>query len=278
MRRGLVLCLLVVLAAASAEAQAPAQGGRAGGRGAPQGPPPTARAQATKDFTGTWVSVVTEHWHLRMNMPPKGEYAMLPLNPQARKIADSYDPAADRAAGNECRAYGAANIMRIPSRYRISWADDNTLQMDIDSGTQTRLFRFAGPGGGAGGGARGAGAPPTTDAAPAPPEPTWQGTSVANWQPGRGRGLPPNGQLRVVTTRMKGGLLRKNGAPYSDNARLEEIFETFTEPNGDTWLIVTSIVTDPQNLTQPYTTTYPFKKIADRAGWDPTPCRVDEPR
>jgi hypothetical protein len=194
---------------------------------------------------------------------------MLPLNGQAQKIADAYDPAADRAAGNECRAYGAAGIMRIPSRYRISWADDNTLQMDIDSGTQTRLFRFAAAGA--------AGAPPATEAA-APPEPTWQGTSIANWQPGRGRGLPPTGQLRVVTTRMKGGLLRKNGAPYSDSARLEEIFETFTEPNGDTWLLVTSIVTDPTYLTQPYATTYGYKKIADRAGWDPTPCRVDEPR
>jgi hypothetical protein len=265
----------VVLGSAALDAQAPAQGGRAGGggRGGAQGPPPTARAQAPKDFTGTWVSVVTEHWHLRMTMPPKGEYAMLPLNPQARKIADSYDPAADRAAGNECRAYGAASIMRIPSRYRISWADDNTLQMDIDSGTQTRLFRFAAAGGGGGG----RGAATATDA-PAPPEPTWQGTSVANWVPGRGRGLPPNGQLRVVTTRMKGGLLRKNGVPYSDNARLEEFFETFTEPNGDNWLLVTSIVTDPTYLTQPYATTYGYKKIADRAGWDPTPCRVDEPR
>ena len=268
--------LAVFMALGAVHAQAPAQGGRGGGRGAgPAAPPPTARASAPKDFTGTWVSVVTEHWHLRMTVPPKGMYAMLPLNAQAQKMADAYDPAADRAAGNECRAYGAAGIMRIPSRYRISWADDNTLQMDIDSGTQTRLFRFAAPGAGAGG--RGAGAPPTTDA-PAPPEPTWQGTSVANWVPGRGRGLPPTGQLRVVTTRMKGGLLRKNGAPYSDNARLEEFFETFTEPNGDTWLLVTSIVTDPAYLTQPYATTYGYKKIADRAGWDPTPCRVDEPR
>lgn len=272
MRRGLVLGLLVLLAAASAQAQAPAQG--RGGRGAgPAGPPPTARATAPKDFTGYWVAVVTEHWHLRMTMPPKGNYQMLPLTPQARKVADAWDPAKDRAEGNECKAYGAANILRIPGRIYIHWADDNTLQLDTDSGTQTRMFRFAA------GGRGGAGAP-AADAAAAGGEaaPGWQGTSVANWQPGRGRGAPPNGQLRVVTTRMRPGYLRKNGVPYSENARLEETFETFTEPNGDTWLIVTLIVTDPQNLTQPYTTTYPFKKIADRAGWDPTPCRVDEPR
>jgi hypothetical protein len=77
---------------------------------------------------------------------------------------------------------------------------------------------------------------------------------------------------------MRPGYLRKNGVPYGENATLEEYFETFTEPNGDTWLTVTSIVTDPQYLTQPYATTMPFKKIPDRSGWDPTPCRADEPR
>jgi hypothetical protein len=230
------------------------------GRAAGPGPAPSARAMAPKDFTGTWVAVVTEHWHLRMLVPPKGDYSMLPLNPAARKIADAWDPARDRAEGNECKAYGAAAIMRVPSRLRIRWSDDNTLQMDIDSGTQTRLLRF------------GAGAPPATAR-------TWQGQSVAMWDgPQRGRGARPNGQLRVTTTNMRGGYLRRNGVPYSENARLDDYFETFTEPNGDTWLISTSIVTDPQYLTQPYATTYPFKKIADSSGWDPTPCRVDEPR
>jgi hypothetical protein len=66
--------------------------------------------------------------------------------------------------------------------------------------------------------------------------------------------------------------------PYSENATLEEHFDTFSEPNGDTWLVVTSIVTDPQYLTQPYVTTNHFQKIPDRSGWDPTPCRADQPR
>lgn len=224
----------------------------------------TARAAAPKDFTGYWVAVVTEHWHLRMMMPPKGEYAMLPLTPEGRKAADAWDPAKDKADGNQCRAYGAAGLMRIPGRLYIHWADDNTLQIDTDSGSQTRMLRF------------GAAAP-----APAAAATEWQGRSVAQWQGlgGRGRGGGrATGQLRVVTTHMRPGYLRKNGVPYSENARLEEFFETFTEPNGDSWLVVTSIVTDPRYLIQPYATTYPFKKIGDRAGWDPTPCRVDEPR
>lgn len=222
--------------------------------------PPTARAVAQRDITGYWVAVVTEHWHLRMMMPPKGEYAMLPLTPEGRKAADAWDPAKDRAEGLECRGYGAAAIMRIPGRLYIHWADDNTLQVDADSGTQTRLLKFGG-------------APSVPAGAP-----QWQGQSAAMWQGPGARGGRASGQLRVVTTNMRPGYLRKNGVPYSENARLEEFFDTFTEPNGDAWLVVTAIVTDPRYLTQPYATTYPFKKIPDRAGWDPTPCRVDEPR
>jgi hypothetical protein len=241
---------------APSNAEAQGRGGRAGG--APAQP---ARGAAPRDYTGTWVSVVTEHWHLRMLMPPKGDYSMLPLTPAARKMADAWDPAKDKGEGNECRSYGAAAIMRVPSRLHLQWTDDNTLQMEIDSGTQTRLLRFGG------------GAPPANA------QPTWQGYSVATWEPLGGRaGAPLNGRLRAVTTHMRPGYLRKNGVPYSENARLEEHLETFTEPNGDRWLVVTSIVTDPQYLAQPYAATYPFKKIPDRAGWDPTPCRVDEPR
>src|SRR5215510_5545470 len=118
--------------------------GRAGGGGRAGGPPapPTARASAPKDFTGYWVAVVTEHWHLRMMMPPKNDFSMLPVNAEARRLAGAWTPAQD--AGNECRAYGAASIMRIPGRLYIHWADDNTLQIDTDSGTQTRLLQFGG--------------------------------------------------------------------------------------------------------------------------------------
>ena len=72
-----VLALVLGLVAAH-DARAQGQGR---GRGAAAGPPPTARASAPKDFTGYWVSIVTEHWHLRMLVPPKGDYSMLPLNP-----------------------------------------------------------------------------------------------------------------------------------------------------------------------------------------------------
>ena len=251
-----VLALIVAFAVRDAHAQ--------GARGAPTaaGAQQTGRASAPKDFTGYWVSVVTEQWHLRMLMPPKGEFSLLPLNAEARAAANMWTPAQD--AGNECRAYGAAVIMRVPGRLHIHWADDNTLEVDTDSGKQTRLFHFG------------------TAAHPADPQPTWQGYSIAAWAGtpiSRTAKVPgPAGDLRVVTTQMKAGYLRKNGAPYSEKATLEEYFDTFTEPDNNSWLVVTSIVTDPQYLTDPYTYTVHFKKIADTQGWDPTSCVADEVR
>jgi hypothetical protein len=218
--------------------------------------PPTARAQAPVDLTGYWVSIVTEDWRWRMVTPPKGDYASLPLTAAARKAADAWDPKRDAAAGESCRAYGAAAIMRVPGRIRITWENDTTLRVDTEAGTQTRLFRFAG-------------------AAPAA-EPSWQGRSSAQWQIAGGRrGAPPTGgSLRVVTTGLRPGYLRKNGVPYSANATVTEYYNRTNEPNGDTWLVVTTIVEDPVNLNGRFVTSSHFKKAADGSIWNPTPCEA----
>ena len=80
-----------------------------------------------------------------MVTPTKGDYQAVPMNADARKVADAWDPAADEAAGNQCKSYGAAAIMRVPGRVHITWQDDKTLRLEIDAGTQTRLFRFDAP-------------------------------------------------------------------------------------------------------------------------------------
>src|SRR5688572_20942295 len=106
------------------------------------GPPPTPRAAAQVDVTGYWVAQITEDWRWRMITPPKGDYASVPLNPAGRQVADGWDPAADAAAGEACRAFGAGGIMRLPTRLKIAWADDSTLRMETDAGTQVRTFHF----------------------------------------------------------------------------------------------------------------------------------------
>ena len=80
------------------------------------------------------------------------------------------------------------------------------------------------------------------------------------------------GSLKVITTKMKPGYLRKNGVPYSENATVTEYFDRHKESNGDQWLTVTTIVEDPKYLNQPFITSSHFKKEPDGSKWRPTPC------
>jgi hypothetical protein len=171
-------------------------------------------------------------------------------------VADNWDPAADEAGGQQCKNYGAASVMRMPGRLRVAWADDNTLRVETDAGMQTRLLRHG--------------------LLPAGGERTWQGQSQAIWQipepAGRGRAAVRSGQLKVVTTNMRGGYLRTNGVPYSDNAELTEYYVRVTAPNGDEWLVVTSSVDDPRYLNEPFVTSSHFKKEPNDAKFSPRPC------
>jgi len=251
-----------------------------GGRSAAQTP----RQMAPVDLTGTWVSVITEEWTYRMLTPRKGtDFIGIPMNAAARKIAMAWDPAADKAAGLQCKGYGAPGLMRLPGRARISWQDDSTLKLDYDTGEQTRLFHFGGR-------------------PPAGIQPSWQGYSVAEWEmiapplpfgpgglgadsggppPGGGPPDPPPGlfagprpsrSLKVVTTGLRPGYLRKNGVPYGEKTVLAEYLDQRTEPNGDNWFTVVTIVEDPDNLGGTYIMSSDFKKEADGSKWTPTPC------
>jgi hypothetical protein len=243
-----------------------AQGGRGG-----QAPaaPRTPKAAAPVDITGYWVTVVTEDWPFRMVTPRKGDYAGVPLNAEGRKVADQWDPSKDVSSGEQCRAFGAGGIMRMPVRLHITWQDENTLKVDIDNGTQTRLFRF-------------------DKNAQAPAQPEWQGFSIASWETvPEGQGIAPNaggrggpaeppmsGALKVTTTHMKPGYMRRNGVMYSGNAKLTEFFDRTNEKNGDSWLILTSVLDDPQNLQLPFMLSTHFKKEADGSKFSPRPCQV----
>ena len=98
-----------------------------------------------------------------------------------------------------------------------------------------------------------------------PAEATWQGHSVAQWN-------VPARTLRVVTTHLRPGYVRKNGAPYGEKATVTELWNLNELPNGYRWLTVISKVDDPQYFTRTYTTSSDFKKLGDATGWNPTPC------
>ena len=78
--------------------------------------------------------------------------------------------------------------------------------------------------------------------------------------------------LKVLTTRMRPGYLQRNGVPYSANATVTEYYHRTSEPNGDSWLIVTTVVEDPRYLAARFVTSSHFKKVSDGSNWNPTPC------
>ena len=214
------------------------------GRGAGAAPAVSARQAAPFDLTGYWVSPIIEDWKYRMVVPNKGVFDGLPLNAEGRSVGMKWDPAADDAAGEQCRGFGAGEIMRLPGRLHITWQDDTTLKVDTDTGSQTRLLAFQ----------------PTPTAPP-----SWQGQSAAFWNlPGR--------SLKVITTNLKPGYVRRNGAPYSGKTTITEYWELHTLPNKDEWLTITTKVDDPTYFTRPYLTSTDFKKLPSAAGWNPTPC------
>lgn len=219
----------------------------------PAGPPPTAQAGAAIDLTGNWVSIVNEDWRWRMVTPPKGDYASVPLTPAGRAEADKWTPAMD----GQCQPYGVGAIMRMPTRVRISWQDSQTLKLEMDAGTQTRLIQF------------------DPNAQP-PSAPSLQGFTRGVWERpgGVARGAPPvGGSLKATTTLHTAGWLRKNGVPYTENAQIVEHFNIFDTPTGDQWFVVTTIITDPRVLNQPYVTSSHFRKEADGTKWAPSTCR-----
>ena len=251
---GVVVAAAVVMSwAAQASAQFPPRGGV---------PPPTPRASAPIDLTGVWVSIVNEDWRWRMITAPRGDFPGLPLSPAGRAIAMAWDPKTD----GSCKAFGAAAVMRMPTRVRISWADDATLKIETDNGQQTRLLHFA--------------------AGPGPGAPSLQGDSAADWQrtmpPNNPFGInfpggpppPPGGSLRVVTTNLSGGWLRRNGVPYSEKTTVTEFFDRFPAPDGSEWFVVTTQVVDPEYLLGRLVTSSHFRREPDASKWAPKPCRT----
>jgi hypothetical protein len=235
------------------------------------------------------VAQITEDWRWRMITPPKGDYASVPLNPLGRQVADRWDPAADAAAGEQCRAFGAGGIMRLPTRLKIAWVGDEALRIETDLGQQVRMLQFGGT-------------------APAGAAPSWQGYSLAQWI-----GVPPvtnpfgalvaptqeaaaartggtgaaggnpsaatsaaRGSLKVVTTSLRAGYLRKNGVPYSERAVVTEYYDRLSMFGSD-YLQVVTVVDDPTYLTTPFVVSNQFKRETDDSRWSPTPCSTDPP-
>ena len=258
-KRSLIVLGAACLLLSSVEAQ----------RGAgPAGAAQSAKVAAPVDLTGYWVSLVTEDWIERMapDSPPSGTGGRgggggAPGGGRGRGGAP---PAASAAPADPCRAYGAGGSMRVPGRLNITWADDNTLKIEMDAGTQTRLLRFG--------------------QVPAPAQRTLQGHSIATWDTGaraggfggRGRGgaapaAPRWGQLRVVTTNMTGGYLLSSRNTYGENAVLTENFITHSD-FGTQYLTVMASIEEGGGNARIVSST--FKKEPDGSKFRPAGCEI----
>lgn len=206
-------------------------------------PPEPNREGAPVDLTGYWVSVVTEDWRWRMMTPPKGDVASLPLNTAGVIETEKWEPETDSGT---CKPFGAPGLMRNPMRVRLEWLDDDTLQLETDHGMQERRFHF-------------------DEADIEGGSASLQGDSRASWH---------ETGLKVVTTNLAPGYLRKNGVPYSADTALTEYYDRISVFDDD-WLVVTTIVNDPTYLTREFITSTHFKKLADGESWNPVPCGRD---
>src|SRR5688572_7070154 len=230
--RGMSCALALLLALGGVAANEPVEAQP------PPGPPDTRspRERAPIDITGQWVAIVNEDWRWRMVTPPVGDTSSLPVNERGRAAAAAWSLERDTAEGSLCKAFAGPGLMRQPTRVRIDWEDADTLRLEFDAGRQVRRFEFS----------------------PQPAaERSLQGYSEAQWfRQTQSRGVfgqrtpPERGSLVVDTTQLAGGYLRSNGVPFSERATVQEFFNTFALPgDAGTWLIVTTIVTDPEYLT-----------------------------
>lgn len=214
-----------------------------------------APAWAQMDLVGEWAPQYHEDQPERLGGPAIGDYAGLPINDAARLAAESWDASILSVPEHQCKPHPADYSPRGPANMRI-WKEVDPLTGEVIA-LRTHIQWQA----------------PERwiymDGRPHPDEyaeHTWQGFSTGEW-------IGPI--LRVRTTHLKKGWIRRNGVPRSDQAELTEYFYR----HGD-YLTWTVIINDPVYLTEPMIRSSDFR-------WAPTqnvgiyPCEivteVDEP-
>ena len=185
---------------------------------------------------GDWSSRV--HEDSTRNDPQIGEFAGLPLTPQALAHADAWDESRLTVIERQCVPNGAAWAFRGPAQIRI-WEEKDPTTNDLvaiktfnATFSQTRTIWMDGR-------------PHPGKYAPH----TWQGFSTGTWQ---------GNMLEVKTTHLKRFFHRRNGVPQSDRATLTEYFIR----HGTNYLTHVTMVEDPR-LSEPLVQSQNFALVAN---------------
>jgi hypothetical protein len=182
-------------------------------------------AAAQVDLSGEWGQKMSEDAPERGGGPEIGDYTGLPINDRARLQADSWDADKWTLLEHQCEPHPADYAVRGPGSMRV-WADMDPLTKDVTEWHTMIMWMN----------------PERTiymDGRPHPSEfapHTWGGFSTGEWV---------GDMLKVTTTHLKEGWLRRNGLPRSEKAQMTEYFIR----HGDDLTVVT-IVKDPVFLTE----------------------------
>jgi hypothetical protein len=223
----------------------------------------TIALSAQMDLSGAWGQRFHEDLPERGAGPDIGDYLGLPINDAARQRADSWDAAKWTMPERQCEPHPADYAPRGPASMRISSTIDPVSQ-DVTSWHTTLMWMLPHRAIYMDGRAR-----PSPSA-----QHSWQGFSTGEWE---------GDMLKVTTTHLKEGWIRRNGVPRSEKATLVEYFirhgdYLFTLGDDGTWLIVTTVVSDPTYLTQEFVISSQFRKETDPARWNPRPCEIPAPQ
>ncbi len=200
-------------------------------------------ATAQMDLSGEWGQKVQEDAIERTDGPRLGDYTGLPINDRARAQADTFDAGKWAQREHQCEPHPADYAFRGPGSMRV-WPDIDPLTQQVTAWHTAVMWMN----------------PQRTiwmDGRPHPNEyapHTWSGFSTGVWIAD---------MLKVETTHLKEGWLRRNGLPRSEKATMTEYFLR----HGD-YLTVVTIVHDPIFLTEPLVRT---SNWALNPGYAPSP-------
>lgn len=206
------------------------------------------------DLSGNWANRLHEDWVERAPGPHIGDYTGLPLNDEARAVADAYQVSMQNMPERQCILYTSHYMVLGPQNLRIE-GDRDPISGAIVA------WRMSGA----------VDRPPRTiwmdgRAHPSPHAPhTAAGFSTGRWE---------GTMLSVRTTHLKTGLVWRNGVPHSDQATMSEHFIR----HGNL-LTVVMILEDPVYFEEPFIRSATFE-LDPMTRVLPEPCepQVEIPR
>ena len=178
------------------------------------------------DLAGQWGQRFHEDSPERGAGPDIGDYLGLPITDAARMRADSWTAGKWTMPERQCEPHPADYAPRGPSSMRVASTVD-PISQDVITWETTMLWVL----------------PHRIIYMDGRPHPspnalhTWQGFSTGEWE---------GDMLKVTTTHLKEGWVRRNGLPRSDRATLVEYFIR----HGD-YLTLVTVVKDPVYLSEP---------------------------